>query len=39
MGEDARPREETVTAVLLKDEMTLKSRGPIESYYESLYGI
>ena len=23
----------------LKDEMTLKSRGPIPIYYESLYGI
>ena len=23
----------------LKDEMTLKSRGPIPLYYESLYGI
>ena len=25
--------------VYLKDEMTLKSRGPIPIYYESLYGI
>ena len=24
---------------LLKDQMTLKSRGPIPIYYESLYGI
>ena len=25
--------------VFLKDQMTLKSRGPIPIYYESLYGI
>ena len=29
----------SMSSLFLEDEMTLKSRGPISLYYESLYGI
>ena len=35
----ARTTSSSISLANLKDEMTLKGRGPISLYYESLYGI